>query len=37
MARYEPKEVDVTICVDDTLSKGVESAGPGTACSRSTG
>jgi pyruvate ferredoxin oxidoreductase delta subunit len=25
MARYEPKEVDVTICVDDTLSKGVES------------
>src|SRR6266704_4609326 len=25
MARYEPQEVDVTICVDDTLSKGVES------------
>src|SRR5258706_851784 len=25
MARYEPKEVDVTICVDDTLAKGVES------------
>jgi pyruvate ferredoxin oxidoreductase delta subunit len=25
MARYEPKAVDVTICVDDTLSKGVES------------
>ena len=25
MARYEPKEVDVTICVDDTLCKGVES------------
>jgi pyruvate ferredoxin oxidoreductase delta subunit len=25
MARYEPKEVDVTICLDDTLSKGVES------------
>ena len=25
MARYEPKDVDVTICVDDTLSKGVES------------
>src|SRR2546426_701061 len=25
MARYEPKHVDVTICVDDTLSKGVES------------
>src|SRR5437667_8834890 len=25
MARYEPKSVDVTICVDDTLSKGVES------------
>jgi pyruvate ferredoxin oxidoreductase delta subunit len=25
MARYEPKQVDVTICVDDTLSKGVES------------
>ena len=25
MARYEPKEVDVTICVADTLSKGVES------------
>src|SRR4029450_5920904 len=25
MARYEPKEVDITICVDDTLSKGVES------------
>ena len=25
MARYEPKHVDVTICIDDTLSKGVES------------
>src|SRR6202051_1894759 len=25
MARYEPKEVDVSICLDDTLSKGVES------------
>ena len=25
MARYQPKEVDVTICVDDTLCKGVES------------
>lgn len=25
MARYEPKAVDVTICVDDTLMKGVES------------
>ena len=25
MARYEPKEVDVTICVDDTLGKGVKS------------
>jgi len=25
MARYEPKHVDVTICVDDTLAKGVES------------
>jgi len=25
MAKYEPKEVDVTICVDDTLCKGVES------------
>src|SRR6267142_1305796 len=25
MARYEPKHVDVTIVVDDTLSKGVES------------
>jgi pyruvate ferredoxin oxidoreductase delta subunit len=25
MARYEPKEVDITICLDDTLSKGVES------------
>ena len=25
MARYEPKELHVTICVDDTLSKGVES------------
>src|SRR5438876_9829260 len=22
MARYEPKHVDVTICVDDTLAKG---------------
>jgi pyruvate ferredoxin oxidoreductase delta subunit len=25
MARYEPKELHVTICVDDTLFKGVES------------
>jgi pyruvate ferredoxin oxidoreductase delta subunit len=25
MARYEPKHVDVTVVVDDTLSKGVES------------
>src|SRR2546426_9166757 len=25
MARYEPKHVDVTVCVDDTLAKGVES------------
>jgi len=25
MAQYEPKQVDVTICVDDTLFKGVES------------
>src|SRR5512144_1718293 len=25
MAKYEPTEVDVTICVDDTLCKGVES------------
>jgi pyruvate ferredoxin oxidoreductase delta subunit len=25
MARYEPKEVDISICVDDTLCKGVES------------
>ncbi|HLE42486.1 MAG TPA: 4Fe-4S dicluster-binding protein [Methylomirabilota bacterium] len=25
MARYEPKELHVTICVDDTLTKGVES------------
>ncbi len=25
MARYEPKETDVTIVLDDTLSKGVES------------
>jgi pyruvate ferredoxin oxidoreductase delta subunit len=25
MARYEPKEVDVTVCLDDTLAKGVES------------
>src|SRR6266481_7828351 len=25
MAKYQPKEVDVTICVDDTLCKGVES------------
>src|ERR1700747_3633628 len=24
-AKYEPKEVDVSICVDDTLCKGVES------------
>src|ERR1700741_5444785 len=24
MARYEPKEVDITIAVDDTLLKGVE-------------
>src|SRR5438309_2341489 len=25
MARYEPKHVDITVAVDDTLSKGVES------------
>ena len=25
MAKYEPKEVDVSICTDDTLFKGVES------------
>src|SRR5499433_1456421 len=25
MAKYEPKEVDITISVDDTLCKGVES------------
>src|SRR5881392_2343628 len=25
MAKYEPQEVDITIAVDDTLSKGVES------------
>jgi pyruvate ferredoxin oxidoreductase delta subunit len=25
MAKYEPQEVDVSICVDDTLFKGVES------------
>src|SRR3990167_2592866 len=25
MARYEPKELHIPICVDDTLSKGVES------------
>jgi pyruvate ferredoxin oxidoreductase delta subunit len=25
MAKYEPKEVDITVCVDDTLCKGVES------------
>src|SRR3970040_2221688 len=25
MARYEPKHVHATLCVDDTLSKGVES------------
>ncbi len=25
MARYEPKQVDVTICLDDTLAKGIES------------
>src|SRR5229473_3532417 len=25
MARYEPKEVDISISVDDTLCKGVES------------
>src|SRR5213076_3625603 len=24
-AKYEPKEVDISICVDDTLFKGVES------------
>src|SRR5438477_3335298 len=24
-AKYEPKEVDISICVDDTLCKGVES------------
>jgi pyruvate ferredoxin oxidoreductase delta subunit len=27
MAKYEPKEVDITIAVDDTLCKGVESWG----------
>ncbi len=25
MAKYEPKEVDITVCVDDTMFKGVES------------
>jgi pyruvate ferredoxin oxidoreductase delta subunit len=25
MAKYEPKDVDITVCVDDTLCKGVES------------
>jgi pyruvate ferredoxin oxidoreductase delta subunit len=25
MAKYEPKEVDITVCVDDTLCKGIES------------
>jgi pyruvate ferredoxin oxidoreductase delta subunit len=25
MAKYEPKQVDVSVCVDDTLCKGVES------------
>jgi pyruvate ferredoxin oxidoreductase delta subunit len=25
MAKYEPQEVDISICVDDTLMKGVES------------
>ncbi|HKM89698.1 MAG TPA: 4Fe-4S dicluster-binding protein [Candidatus Acidoferrales bacterium] len=25
MAKYEPKEVDITVCVDDTLCKGLES------------
>src|SRR3990172_10513539 len=25
MAQYEPKHVDITVCVDDTLCKGVES------------
>lgn len=25
MAKYEPKEVDISICLDDTLCKGVES------------
>ncbi|MBI4310920.1 MAG: (4Fe-4S)-binding protein [Chloroflexi bacterium] len=25
LARYEPTEVDVTICVDDTMCKGIES------------
>lgn len=25
MARYEPKHVDITVCLDDTLAKGVES------------
>ncbi len=25
MAKYEPKEVDISVCVDDTLCKGVES------------
>ncbi len=27
LAKYEPKEVDVTICVDDTMCKGIESWG----------
>ena len=35
MAKYEPTQADVSICVDDTLFKGV-SPGPGTGCSRST-
>ena len=26
-AQYEPKQVDVSICVDDTLTKGIESWG----------
>ena len=25
MAKYEPKEVDISVCVDDTLCKGLES------------
>src|SRR6266568_1433653 len=36
MAKYEPKEVDITIAVDATLCKGV-SPGRGTGSSPSTG